>query len=196
TPAAPTRVQARHPRPASSVPAPKRLWRPRSKANRRRLRASLRRPVRDLEGADAVGWPVGGKGLADDPFLGDGSPEAAVVTCATVVAHHEVVVGRDLDRLRHVAGGGAAAGDDVRLVGLLDAVDDGVAILDRERVARPGDDPLDEVLLRLAFGRLRARFARFRLDAAFGAVVGAGGWVEDDDVAERGIVQVVDEAVD
>ena len=142
------------------MPATKRLWRPRSNANRRRLRASRRRPVRDLEGADAVGWPVGGKGLADDPVSGDGSPEAAVVAGSTVVAHHEVVVGRDRDRLRQVAGGGAAAGDDVGLVGLLDAVDDRVAVFDRERVARPGDDPLDEVLARLARGRLRAGIRR------------------------------------
>src|SRR5690242_5204962 len=82
-------------------------------------------PIRGLlKAADAVWGPVGGKGLTDDPVLGDGSPEAAVVACPTVVAHHEVMVGRDRDRPRLVAGFGAAAGDDERLVALFDPVDD------------------------------------------------------------------------
>src|SRR5919204_3294774 len=56
-----------------------------------------------LEDADPVRWPVGEEGLADDPAPGDRAPEAAVVARPPVVAHHEVVVGGDRDRLRQVA---------------------------------------------------------------------------------------------
>ena len=72
----------------------------------RRLRgraARLRRPPR-LRGVPMrLGGPVGGEGAADDPLLGDGAPEPAVVGLATVVAHHEVVAGRNRDRLAEVA---------------------------------------------------------------------------------------------
>src|SRR4029077_875131 len=172
-PAAATSGPAKHPRPASSAPATNLLCRPRSKANRRRLRASLRRCDFGLEGAEAVGGPVGGKGLADDPASRYGSPETAVVARPTVVAHHEVVIGWNGDRFRHIAVAGAAAGVDVGLVGLLDAVDDRVPFADRELVAGAGDDSLDEVLARLFHGRSGARFADLRVDSAFGRVVSA-----------------------
>ena len=63
---------------------------------------------RGLEEPDAVGRPVGEEGLADDPVARDRAPEAAVVARPTVVAHHEVVVGRDRDRLGQVAAAAAA----------------------------------------------------------------------------------------
>src|SRR3954471_1382507 len=200
--AAATSGPARQPRPASSAPATWRLPSPRSKANRRRLRASRRRwnfPFGALEPADAVWGPVGGKGLADDPVSGDRSPETAVVTCPTVVAHHEVHVGWNLDLFRHIALFAAAAGVDVGLVALLDPVDDRVAAFDGQGVPRSGDDALDEVLVGLPLGRLRAWFALVRSaadDSAFGAVVGSGRRVEDDDVADLRVLEVVEEAVD
>ena len=58
-------------------------------------RQSRCRQIRALEDADPVRGPVGGEGLADDPVAGDGPPEAAVVAGPTVVAHHEVMVGRN-----------------------------------------------------------------------------------------------------
>src|SRR3954447_16179144 len=163
--AAATSGPARQPRPASSAPATWRLPSPRSKAKRRRLRASRRRwnfPFGALEPADAVWGPVGGKGLTDDPFLGYGSPETAVVAGSTVVAHHEVHVGWNRDLPRQIALFTAAAGVRVGLVALLDPIDERVAVFDGEGVAGPGDDPLDEVLARLALGRLRAGFTPVR----------------------------------
>src|SRR6201999_2783893 len=80
------------------------------------------------------------------------SPEAAVVARPTVVAHHEVMVGRDGDGLRQIAGSAGRAGVDEALLGDL-SVDDRMAVLHAERVTRPGDDPLDEVDVRLAGGR-------------------------------------------
>src|SRR4029077_15024115 len=67
---------------------------------------------------------------------------------------------------------------------------------DRELVAGAGDDSLDEVLARLFHGRSGARFADLRVDSAFGRVVSARRRMEDDDVATRGVFEVVDEAVD
>src|SRR5436190_23726744 len=54
----------------------------------------------ELQEAEPVGRPVREERLADDPRLGDGAPEAAVVRCAPVVAHHVVVALRDGDRAR------------------------------------------------------------------------------------------------
>src|SRR5207249_2597895 len=62
-------------------------------------------PPSPLEDPDATEGPVGGKGLPDDPSGGDWSPKPAVVRFATVVAHHEPVSGRNLDRGREVAFG-------------------------------------------------------------------------------------------
>ncbi len=95
--------------------------------------------------ADAIGWPVGEEGHADDPFVGDGAPEAAVVGEATVVAHHEVVAGRNRDGLPERAVFSAAAVGDVAVL-LAHAVADDVAVEDRDAVARAADDALDERL--------------------------------------------------
>src|SRR6478752_4636047 len=161
-----------------------RLSSPRSKANSRRERANRRRW--DLEEADAVGRPVGGEGLADEPIAGYGSPVTAVVACPTVVAHHEVMVGRDGDRLGQIASSAVAAGQRVGLVLLDHAVDDRVPVANREGVAGPGDEPLDEVLVR-AFGGWHGAglVGGVRLPAFGAPAVGAGGRVEDDDVADR-----------
>ena len=107
-----------------------------------------------LEEADALGRPVGGEGATDDPLARDRAPEPAVVGLATVVAHHEPMVGGNLDRPREVAAGSALARPR-EAVGLALAVDEGVAALDVQRVARAGDDALDEVDLGL--GRRGAR---------------------------------------
>src|SRR6185312_6703438 len=95
--AAATSGPARQPRPASSAPATKRTPSPRSKLSRRRPgRLGLRRAP--LERADTVRGPVGEERDPDEPFIGDGTPETAVVRETTVVAHHEVVTGRNFDR--------------------------------------------------------------------------------------------------
>src|SRR5579862_8084040 len=100
--AAATSGPARQPRPASSAPATNRTPRLRSKRNRRLAAPPGRRRDRGArwrsEEADAVRWPVGEEGDADDPFVRDRSPEAAVIGGSTVVAHHEVIAGRNLDR--------------------------------------------------------------------------------------------------
>ena len=75
------------------------------------------------EGVYTVGRPVGGEGLSNDPVARDWAPEAAVLALPTVVAHHEVMIGGNLDRLGEVAGTAAATGVDVGLIGLLDPVD-------------------------------------------------------------------------
>ena len=139
---------------------------PAAAARRARAGASARvagRPA--LEEADPVGRPVGEEGAADDPARGDWSPEAAVVGFATVVAHHEPVAGRNLDRRREVAHDAdlLRAGFDVGValpfegrLALRLAVD--VAFADVDFVARAGDDPLDEVRARVLLGvRLVAR---------------------------------------
>src|SRR5688500_6299070 len=107
--AAATSGPASDPRPASSQPATKRVPCSRSKrksfaAWRRRRLTALDAGLAPLEEPDFLGRPVAEEGLADDPVLGDWSPESAVVAGATVVAHHEVMPGRDLDRFLQIAG--------------------------------------------------------------------------------------------
>src|SRR4051812_41007566 len=97
-----------------------------------------------LEEPDALRRPVGREGLPDDPLLGDWSPEPAVVRGATVVAHHEVVPGRNRDLGREVAAVAAAAGPCERLL-LEFPVEHDVAVLDLDPVPRAGHDALDEV---------------------------------------------------
>src|SRR6476646_116031 len=151
---------------------------------------------RGLEEPDPVGRPVGEEGLADDPAAWDGSPEAAVVARAAVVAHHEVVVGRDRDRLGHGAARPAATRPDEGLL-RLHPVDDRVAVLDRERVPRPGHDPLDEVGVRLLVDRLRAGLVPTRLGAALRVSVDRSlGRVEDHDVPDLGVAEVIADSVD
>src|SRR5262245_40539867 len=139
---------ASEPRPASSTPATKRRPKERSKRNRRAAVRRVRRRFGGLEEPDSVWRPVGGEGLADDPVTGDWSPEAAVRTLPTVVAHHEVMVGRDGDGIGQIAGSAGGTGADEVLLRHL-PVDHGMAVLDAERVAGPGNDPLDEVGARL-----------------------------------------------
>ena len=62
----------------------------------RRLRAGLE----DRSGPAASRW----RSAPDDPVSQNGSPEAAVVARATVVAHHEVMVIRNSDLFRQIAG--------------------------------------------------------------------------------------------
>src|SRR5215207_11695479 len=115
--AAATSGPAGQPRPASSAPATKRTPSPRSCRNRRepeeRRRLARRIARVSLEEADPLGRPVGGEGAADDPVARDGSPEAAVVGSATIVAHHEVVIGGNRDGLREVAALAVPARDGV-----------------------------------------------------------------------------------
>ena len=93
--------------------------------------------------------------------VGDGAPESAVVRLATIVAHHEVVPGRNRDRV-----GGSCSRRrrrrrtvaDERLLRRL-AVADHAAVADRDRVARAGDDALDEVHVGL-LGRRACRTRR------------------------------------
>ena len=81
---------------------------PADRAGRPRRGARAGAAARPLEEADALGRPVGREGAADDPFARDRAPEAAVVGLATVVAHHEPVVGRDGDRGCEVAAAAVA----------------------------------------------------------------------------------------
>src|SRR6478672_2246785 len=97
-----------------------------------------------LQQADALRRPVRGEGVADDPVARDRAPEAAVVGRATVVTHHEVVLGRDRYGRWKVAALAAAAGRGEGLLLAL-AVEDDMAVLDGDGVAGTGDDPLDEV---------------------------------------------------
>src|SRR3954447_15119123 len=97
---------ARHPRPASSAPATKR--RPSARSWAKSFRPGLgrragRRPPGVSEDADALGRPVGGEGAADDPLARDRTPESTVLGEATVVAHHEPVARRNLERFREIA---------------------------------------------------------------------------------------------
>src|ERR1700754_1548057 len=94
--AAATSGRARQPRPASSAPATNRAPSERSNLNRRRATRADRLLV--LDGPDALRRPVREERDADDPFVWDRAPEAAVVGLSTVVAHHEVVAGRNGDR--------------------------------------------------------------------------------------------------
>src|SRR4051794_2365388 len=100
--------------------------------------------ARVSEEADALRRPVGRKGLADDPLLGDWSPESAVVRGATVVAHHEVVTGWNLDLGREIAA--LAAPARLREGLLLElAVQDDLTVVDPNPVPWACDDALDEV---------------------------------------------------
>ena len=88
------------------------------------------------------------------------------------------------------------AGPDVALVLLLHPVDDRVPVADAERVSGAGDDPLDEVLIGLGLGRLRAGLVGGVAGPALGALIRPRRGMEDDDVADRRVGEVVDEAVD
>src|SRR5947209_4217087 len=94
--AAATSGPASEPRPASSAPATKRRSNERSNAKSLRPRGFLERP-------DTARRPVGEERPADDPFLRDRSPVAAIVALPTVVAHHKKAARRNLDGLREVA---------------------------------------------------------------------------------------------
>src|ERR1700731_1918216 len=65
----------------------------------RRVAPALRRGGVGSEETDSVEGPVGEESSPDDPFLGDGAPEAAVVGLPTIVAHHEPIAGRNRDRV-------------------------------------------------------------------------------------------------
>src|SRR3954447_4727961 len=82
--------------------------------------------------------------LPDDPLRRDRPPVAAVVGRTAVVAQGEPVVGGDRDRPGEVAVVAGVARADERLVLLL-AVDDRVAVHDRDGVAGARNDALDEV---------------------------------------------------
>src|SRR6185312_933874 len=189
TPAA-TSGPARQPRPASSAPATKRTPSPRSKPSSRRPgRAGLRRLP--LEGADAARGPVGEERDPDEPFIGDGAPETAVVRETTVVAHHEVMTGRNLDRRPEIAGTVHPAGVDVAIL-LLDPVAVDVAILDEDHVTRSRHDALDEGLggllgRRLVAGRVVAGALR-GVPAHRAIEVGPMRRVKHDDVTDAGVV--------
>src|SRR5579871_3420724 len=130
---------ARQPRPASSAPATSREPSARSNANRRWPLVRRRAERRDRalvrcgfvrraggsgssppfsEEADAVRGPVGGEGFADNPRSRDRPPEPAVVGEVTVVAHHEVVTGRNGERPRVVAVSGLGGAPGEARVGL------------------------------------------------------------------------------
>src|SRR5918995_4924618 len=153
--AAATRGPASDPRPASSAPATQRQPSERSKRNSREV----------LERPDLLRGPVGPERLADDPVARDRPPESAVLARATVIAHHEVMIGWNGDLLREIARGSTSAGHDEVLLRAL-PVDDRVTVLDSQGVAGTGDDPLDEVRVGLFVGRLRARLARGLLHPA------------------------------
>src|SRR3954452_2224500 len=92
-------------------PSPRSNENSRDPDERLRLRVrAARRTSTESECADSLGRPVGGEGLADDPRARDGSPEAAVVGGATVVAHHEVVTGGNRHFMAEIAPVGAPAG--------------------------------------------------------------------------------------
>src|SRR5918995_1524160 len=185
TTAAATRGPASDPRPASSAPATQRQPSERSKRNSREV----------LERPDLLRGPVGPERLADDPVARDRPPESAVLARATVIAHHEVMIGWNGDLLREIARGSTSAGHDEVLLRAL-PVDDRVTVLDSQGVAGTGDDPLDEVRVGLFVGRLRARLARGLLHPAPVGPVRPRGGMEDDDVADLRVGEVVDEAVD
>src|SRR4051794_19642217 len=148
------------------------------------------------EEPDALWRPVGAEGGADDPLARDGSPVAAVVRRPTIVAHHEVVTGRNRHLAREVAlPGPAAAGPDEGLLLAL-AVEDHVPVDDAQTVAGAGHDTLDEVHVGPLRGRLQAHLARRRLLAAHVVLLGAGRRVEDDHVAHVRVREARADAVD
>src|ERR1700691_2468031 len=111
------------------------------------------------ETADAVGRPVGGDRLSDDPPFGHRSPEPAVVRVSSIVAHHEPVSRGDLDGRGEVALRARGAGFYVGVLlahavarGCRLAVD--VTFLDIDFIARASDDALDEGDARLFGDRL------------------------------------------
>src|SRR3954447_22348312 len=69
-----------------------------------------------------------------------------------------------------------------------------MAVVDRERVAWARDDALDVVLIRL-LGALRGTGLERRMRGTAAVVVGPDRRMKDDDVADVGILQVIDEAV-
>src|SRR3954453_7780824 len=144
---------ARQPRPASSAPAMKRRSKARSKAN------SFRPRGRFLRRADALWRPVREEGSADDPLLGDGSPDTAVGGVATVVAHHKKVSWRNRDFARLVTRFARSVRTNEGLV-LPFAVDVDPLLPHREVVSGHPADALDEVRVRPFLGRLLARRAR------------------------------------
>src|SRR5579862_5319352 len=91
-----------------------------------------------LQEPDPVGWPVRGERLSDDPRARDGPPEATVVGEVTIVAHHEVVTGRNLEGARVVAVHDRRVAVRKAGVGLILAlaVEDHVPVADRDRVPR------------------------------------------------------------
>src|SRR5205085_2989740 len=107
--------------------ATKRTPSERSKLNSRRAVRFL--ALDRLEEADAVRRPVREERDADDPFVWDRAPEAAVVRGTTVVPHHEVVAGRNNDRLPEIAGAVAGTGGDIRVL-LTHAVANHVSVHD------------------------------------------------------------------
>src|SRR5919201_1720530 len=175
--AAATSGPASEPRPASSAPAMKRRSNERSKANRRR-------PLRGaLERSDPAGRPVREEGLADDPFLWDGAPLAAIGALPTIVAHHKKVPRRNGDLSGQIAEirTRGVRGDEGLLLEL--AVDVDAIVLHHQAVAGHGHHALDEVAARLLWSLLLAGppVVRLARDAA-GVVVGALRRLEDDDV--------------
>src|SRR5436190_9890600 len=117
-----------------------------------RSKTNSRRPVgrgrfvpldRGSEESDPVGGPVGEEGDSDNPAVRNWTPEPAVVRLTTVVPHHEVIAGRNNDRLRKIAVRSSAAGGDV---GVLLRDGDGVDVhsTDRDPVDGTRDHALDE----------------------------------------------------
>jgi len=106
------------------------------------------------------------------------------------------VIGRDRDLLRQVAAAGIAAWLREAVRDPL-AVDDRMAVDDLQRVARRGDDALDEVRVGGLVDRLGTCLARGqRLDPAGLGRIGALRRMEDDDVADLGIAEVVADPLD
>src|SRR5512133_882032 len=171
---------------------------PADRAGRARWLARPGAGDRALEEAAALERPVRRERAADDPFARDRAPEAAVVGVATVVAHHEPVVGGNGDRGCEVASPAAAA-----LAGAVDvpvalalAVAIDVATLDVDRVPRSGHHALDEVHAGLCPGGLVTRLALTAPAVAARVAVRALGRMEDDHVADARIGEAVADAVD
>src|SRR5437764_8459428 len=106
---------------------------------------------RGSEESDPVGGPVGEEGDSDNPAVRNWTPEPAVVRLTTVVPHHEVIAGRNNDRLRKIAVRTASAPRNVGVF-LPGAVAVDVPASDRDPVAGTRDHALDEGRGRLARG--------------------------------------------
>jgi hypothetical protein len=105
------------------------------------------------------------------------------------------VIGGNCDLAREAAVLAPAAGTDVALALAL-PVEDHTSVAERKPVARPGDDALDEVHVRLLPRRPGADLALGRRAASAHVVaLGAGGRVEHDDVAYVGIAEARSDAV-